>query len=89
MKTFQGSPVQYVYSSSCTLWPSVICFLAEFNRPLSIYASVPAKDNLKSRLRAKSSYIGWIFWYEASTSCYCSRELKRNSKMVYWQTCTK
>ena len=25
-------------------------------------------------------------WHEASTSGYCSQELKRNSKVVYWQT---
>ena len=38
--------------------------------------------NLKSVLRARFSYICCIFSYEASTSGYCSRELKCNSKVV-------
>ena len=54
------------------------------NRPLSKYASVPANNNLKSRLRAKFLYICCIFSHEASTSGYCSRELKRNSKVIYF-----
>ena len=53
------------------------------NRPLSSYASVPANNNLKSRLRAKFSYICCIFSHEASTSGYCSREPERNSKVFY------
>ena len=38
---------------------------------------------LKLRLRAKFSYICGIFPCEASTSGSCSRELKRNLKVVY------
>ena len=53
------------------------------NKPLSNYASVPASNNLKSRLRAKFSYVCCIFSQEASTSGYCSWELKRNSKVAY------
>ena len=53
------------------------------NRLLSNCASVPANNNRKSRLRAKFSYICCIFSHEASTSGHCSRELKRNSKVVY------
>ena len=52
------------------------------NREMDYYASVPT-NNLKSRLRAKFSYICCIFSHEASTSGYCSRELKRDSKVVY------
>ena len=54
------------------------------NRPFSKYASVLANNNLKSRLRVKFSYICCIFSHEASTSGYCSRELKRNSKVIYF-----
>ena len=53
------------------------------NRPLSNYASVPANNNLKLRRGAKSSFICCIFSHEASTSGYCSRQLKRNSIVVY------
>ena len=52
------------------------------NRPLSIYASIPVNNNLKLRFHAKFSCINCIFPHEASTSCYCSRELKRNSKVA-------
>ena len=53
------------------------------DRPLLNHASVPANNNLKSRLRAKFSYICCIFSHKTSTSGYCSRELKRNSEVVY------
>ena len=56
------------------------------NRLLSSYASVPTNSNLKSRLRTKFSYICCIFSHEASTSSYCSRELKCNLKVVYCST---
>ena len=56
------------------------------NRPLSNYASVPANNNLKLRLGALFSYICCIFSHEASTSGYCSRELKRKSKVAYCAT---
>ena len=46
-------------------------------------AFIPANNNLKSRLRFKFSYICCIFSHEASTSGYCSRNLNRNSKVVY------
>ena len=59
-------------------------FSFQLNRPLSNYASFPANNILKSRLRAKFSYICCIFSHKASTSGYCSRELKRKSKVVYW-----
>ena len=52
------------------------------NRLFSIYTSVLASNELKSRLRAKYSYICWIFSHVALTSGYCSRELKRKSKVV-------
>ena len=55
------------------------------NRPFPSYASVPANNNLKSRLGAKFSYICCIFSHQASTSGYCSRELKRNSEMGYYE----
>ena len=57
------------------LFPALIrtTRLLKFNSALSNYASVPANNNLKSKLRAK-----------ASTSGYCSRELKCNSKVVCW-----
>ena len=62
---------------------------ARYDRPLSDYPSVPETiiNNLRSRLvlsgvrkitpnRLHSTAL-------ASTSGYCSRELKRNSKVVY------
>ena len=52
--------------------------------PFSIYASVPANRNLKSRIRGKFSDICCIFSHEASTPGYCSRELKRISKVFYY-----
>ena len=53
------------------------------------YASVPANNNLKSRLVlcCAVQYICCIFSHGsalASTSGYCSRELKRNSKVVHY-----
>ena len=54
--------------------------------PLSNYASVSANINLKPRLRARFSYICCIFLHEASISSYCLREMKRNSKVVYYHT---
>ena len=54
-----------------------------FNRALSNYASVTANNNMKLRLRDTFSYICCILSHETSTSGYCSRELKRNSKAVY------
>ena len=48
------------------------------------YVSVSANNNLKSRLRAKFSYICCIFSHEALTSGYCSRERKRYSEVSYW-----
>ena len=48
-------------------------------RSLSNYASVPANNNLESRLCAKFSYICCNFSHIASTPGYCSRELKCNS----------
>ena len=47
------------------------------NRPLSKYAPVPANNNPKSRLRTKFSFTSCIFPHEASTSGYCSPEVKR------------
>ena len=41
------------------------------------YGSAPANNSLKSKLRAKFSYICCIVSHEASTSGYCSRELER------------
>ena len=61
---------------------SCVHFTTMSNKPLSNYASVPANNNPKSRLRAKFSYICCTFSHEASTSGYCSRELKRNSKCL-------
>ena len=46
-------------------------------------ASVPANNNLKSRLRARKYSKCMKTWHEASTSGHCSRELNRNSKVVY------
>ena len=56
-----------------------------FNRPLSNYASVPANNNLKSRLRARKYRKCMKTWHKASTSGYCSRELKSNWKVVYYR----
>ena len=52
------------------------------NRPLSNYASVPANNNLKSRLRENTADV-LHSTVPSSTSGYCSWELKRNSKIVY------
>ena len=52
-------------------------------RPLSNYPSVPA-NNLKSRLGARKYSKCMKTGHEASTSGYCSRKLKRNSKVVPW-----
>ena len=67
---------------SCDQWKGSQRIL-QANRPLSNYASVPVNNNLKSRLRAKFSYICCIFSPEASTLGCCSRELKRNWKVLY------
>ena len=53
------------------------------NGSLSNYDSVPANNNLKSKLSAKFLYICCIFSHQASISGCCSRELKRNSEVVY------
>ena len=63
--------------NACAVVSGTVC-----NRPLSNYASVPANNNLKSRLRARKYSKCMKTWHEASTSGYCSRELKRNSKVV-------
>ena len=52
-------------------------------RPLSNYASVSPNNNLKSRLRARKYIKCTKTWHAALTSGYCSRDLKRNSKVVY------
>ena len=57
------------------------------NRPLSNYASVPTNNNLKSTLRARKYSKCMKTWHEASASGYCSRELKRTSKVVYCTWC--
>ena len=62
----------------------IACFNA--NRPLSNYASVPANKNLKSRLRASKYSKFMTTWHESSTSGCSSRELNRNSKVVYCAT---
>ena len=59
------------------------CLINLCKRPLSNYASVPANNKPESRPRAKFSYICCIFSHEASTSGYCLRKLKRNSKVIY------
>ena len=48
-----------------------------YNEPRSNYASVPAKNNLKSRFSARlQMYVN----LEVSISGYCSRELKDKDK---------
>ena len=66
------------------LFPALIrtTRLLKFNSALSNYASVPANNNLKSRLRARKYSKCMKTWHEASTSGYCSRELKCKSKVV-------
>ena len=60
------------------------------NKPISNYVSVPANNNLKSRLRVEFyGTFAVIFPHEASTSSYGSRELKRNSKVVCWTAFSK
>ena len=49
--------------------------------PLPNYASVPTKNNLKSRLRSRKYSKCMKTVLEASTPGYCSPELKRNSEM--------
>ena len=56
------------------------------NTPLSNYASVPANNNLKSRLVLSCARKYSKIMHSsalASTSAYCSQELKHNSKVVY------
>ena len=54
------------------------------NTPLSKYASVPTNNNLKSRLVLCNTFAVFCCTAQnlASTSSYCLRELKRNSKVV-------
>ena len=61
----------------------LFCGSVQINRPLSSYASVPANNNLKSGPRARKYSKYMKTWHEASTSGYCSQELKRNSKVVF------
>ena len=44
------------------------------NRTLSIYASVSANNNLKSRLLARKYSNCVITWHQAATSGYCSQK---------------
>ena len=56
------------------------------NSPFPNYASVPANNNLKSRLVlscARKYSKCMKTWHKSSTSGYCSRELKRNSEMGF------
>ena len=55
-----------------------------YNTPLSNYASVPANNNLKSRLVRVVHLLCFLAQLTlAETSGCCSRELKRNSKVGY------
>ena len=74
---YQHLSLEYINRISCYL------LLRIQNRPLSNYASVPMNSNLKSRLPAKIYSKCMKTWHEASTSGYCLRELKCNSKVVY------
>ena len=56
----------------------ILAFLRDHS--LSNYDSVPVNTNVKSRLRARKYSKCIKTRHEASTSGYCSRELKRSSK---------
>ena len=80
----QSYRMEYVFQSSilaCKTSSNHILFAT--NRALSNYASVPVNNNLKSRLWARKYSKCMKTWQEASTSGYCSRELKRKTKVVY------
>ena len=53
------------------------------NSPFPNYTLVSANNNLKSRLGARKYSKCMKTWHQASTSGYCSRELKRNSEMGF------
>ena len=52
-----------------------------FNSPFPNYASVPVNNNLKLRFCVRKYSNCMKTWHEASTSGYCSWELKHNSEM--------
>ena len=58
--------------------------LWRYNSPFPDYASVPANNNLNSRLGARKYSKCMKTGHLASTSSYCSRELKHNSEMILY-----
>ena len=48
---------------------------------MSEYTTFKLRLTIRFRARKYSKYVKT--WHEASTSGYCSRELKRNSKVAY------
>ena len=60
-----------------------LTMLPQSNSPLPNYVSALANDNLKLRLGARKYSNCMKTLHQASTSCYCSRELKLNLEMGY------